>query len=168
WEDRIDADLVLGRHAELVGELETLVGEHPYRERLWGQLMLALYRDQRQADALHAYARVRSLLADELGIEPSKDLQRLETAILRQDPGLDRVPTVAATGDARRASNGSRTPFPPSLVVAEPFIGRAALLEWLDLLLGRAAGGDGRCVALCGPDGSGRTRLVAEFARRAY
>jgi DNA-binding SARP family transcriptional activator len=86
---RIDADLVLGRHDELVGELEALVAEHPLRERLRRYLMTALYRSGRQAEALDAYQDARRSLVDELGIEPSTALQELERAILRQDPALD-------------------------------------------------------------------------------
>jgi DNA-binding SARP family transcriptional activator/ABC-type branched-subunit amino acid transport system substrate-binding protein/DNA-binding beta-propeller fold protein YncE len=87
-EDRIDADLALGRHATLVGELEALVHEHPLRERLQSQLMLALYRSGRQADALERYQQARRKLLDELGIEPGRELQELELAILNQDPEL--------------------------------------------------------------------------------
>jgi DNA-binding SARP family transcriptional activator len=87
-EARIDADLATGSAADLVGELESLVREHPLRERLRGQLMLALYRAGRQADALEAYRLARSALIDELGIEPGKELQELERAILRQDSAL--------------------------------------------------------------------------------
>jgi DNA-binding SARP family transcriptional activator len=86
---RIDADLVLGRHDELVGELEALVEEHPLRERLRRYLMTALYRSGRQAEALAAYQDARRALVDELGIEPSTALQELERAILRQDPSLE-------------------------------------------------------------------------------
>ncbi len=88
-EDRIDADLALGRHHELVPELEPLVPEHVFRERLRGQLMLALYRCGRQADALNTYQSGRRALVDELGIEPGPALQQLELRILRQDPALD-------------------------------------------------------------------------------
>jgi DNA-binding SARP family transcriptional activator len=87
-EERIDADLALGGHAELIGELEALVEEFPMRERLRGQYMLALYRAGRQAEALHAYAEGRRILVDQLGIEPSRDLQQLHGAILRQESGL--------------------------------------------------------------------------------
>jgi YVTN family beta-propeller protein len=90
-EERIDADLAVGHGADLVGELEALVAKHPYRERLRGQLMLALYRDGRQADALSVYQETRKLLVDELGIEPGRALQRLEGAILRQEPALETV-----------------------------------------------------------------------------
>ena len=88
-EDRIDADLALGRHQALTGELEQLVGEYPLRERLHGQLMLALYRCGRQAEALAAYRRVRDLLAGELGIDPGDPLQRLHGSVLAHDPALD-------------------------------------------------------------------------------
>ena len=88
-EERVEADLELGRHAELVGELELLVHEHPLRERLRGQLMLALYRSDRQAEALDAYREGRRLLADELGLDPGRPLRDLEQSILRQDPALD-------------------------------------------------------------------------------
>jgi DNA-binding SARP family transcriptional activator len=88
-EERIGAELELGRHRELVAELDTLVELHPLRERLWEHLMRALYRSGRQADALAAYQRARRLLADELGIDPSPKLQLLEEQILRQDPALE-------------------------------------------------------------------------------
>ena len=88
-ERRIDADLSLGRHAQLVGELETLIAEHPLQERLRGQLILALYRSGRQADALEAYQATRRALVEALGIEPSPAVQALQRAILRQDAELD-------------------------------------------------------------------------------
>jgi DNA-binding SARP family transcriptional activator len=94
---RIEADLALGRHDELVGELEALVAEHPFRERLRMDLMTALYRSGRQAEALGAYQEARRTLVDELGIEPSSALQELERAILRHDRALD----VDATAPAR-------------------------------------------------------------------
>jgi predicted ATPase/DNA-binding SARP family transcriptional activator len=87
-EQLIEAKLALGRHAELVAQLETLVSEHPYRERLWGQLMLALYRCERQADALQAYQNARRMMVEELGLEPGERLRELERAILAQDPAL--------------------------------------------------------------------------------
>jgi DNA-binding SARP family transcriptional activator len=93
---RIDADLALGRHGELVGELEALVREQPLRERLRGYLMTALYRSGRQAEALDAYQDARRTLADDLGIDPSAALQELERAILRQDPSLDLEATASA------------------------------------------------------------------------
>jgi DNA-binding SARP family transcriptional activator len=105
-EDRIDADLAIGEQAGLVGELEGLAAEHPLRERLRAQLMLALYRCGRQADALEAYRDARRALLDGLGLEPGRALQELERAILAQDPALDaptsRHRTVPANGRAGR------------------------------------------------------------------
>jgi DNA-binding SARP family transcriptional activator len=95
-EDRIQAELALGRHATLSSELAQLVGEHPLRERLSGQLMVALYRCGRQAEALRAYADLRARLVEQLGIDPSPAVERLQAAILRQDPELD--PPVASEG----------------------------------------------------------------------
>ena len=90
-EDRADALLAMGRAAEVIGDLEAAVSEAPLRERRWGQLMLALYRAGRQGEALAAYQRARTLLADELGIDPGPELRRLETAIVAQDASLDVV-----------------------------------------------------------------------------
>jgi DNA-binding SARP family transcriptional activator len=104
-EDLIAAELELGRHAQLVGELEALVAEHPLRERLRGQLMLALYRAGRQAEALDAYRQARETLVEELGIDPSLELQQLEQAILRHDRELDlaaRVVAAPAEPDRRK------------------------------------------------------------------
>jgi predicted ATPase/DNA-binding SARP family transcriptional activator len=95
-EDRIEAGLALGNHATLVAELEALVAANPLREELRRQLMLALYRSDRQAEALDVYRKTRELLTEELGIEPSRTLQELERAILRQDASLDHAETVAA------------------------------------------------------------------------
>jgi YVTN family beta-propeller protein len=107
-EERVESDLSLGRHSELVPELEILVREHPARERLRAQLILALYRSGRQADALASYRDARRALVDELGLEPSRELQALEHAILTQDPELDaparRVPAVAAVQGRRRGA----------------------------------------------------------------
>jgi YVTN family beta-propeller protein len=101
-EQRIDTDLALGRHAEVVPELEGLVAEHPLRERLRAQLMIALYRCGRQADALEVYNAGRETLRDELGVEPGPELRELQMAILRQDPGL--APAPAAWPQPLRAS----------------------------------------------------------------
>ena len=103
-EDRIDADLALGHHRGLVGELEALVGVHPHSERLLGQLMLGLYRSGRQADALDAYRRGRQALDDELGLEPGPQLRALEQRILTHDPALDApTPTAPAPRGAERS-----------------------------------------------------------------
>ena len=109
FEARIGADLSLGRHGEVIGELETLCREHPLRERLWELLIIALYRDGRQAEALRAYADIRDRLVDELGIDPSAALQELEARVLAQDPAL-----VANRSDPGpvgcRSHNGSGEP----------------------------------------------------------
>jgi DNA-binding NarL/FixJ family response regulator/DNA-binding SARP family transcriptional activator len=94
--DRIDCDLALGRHEDVLGELQVLVGEHPLAERLRAQLMLALYRADRQAEALEAYQQAREVLVEELGIEPSPALQRLQKGILNQDPALEPPAVVDA------------------------------------------------------------------------
>jgi DNA-binding SARP family transcriptional activator len=111
--DRIDCDLALGRHEEVLGELHVLVGEHPLRERLRAQQMLALYRADRQADALDAYQQARHDLIEELGIEPSESLQRLQQAILRHDPALEApAGTAGANGAAPAALTVERGTVP--------------------------------------------------------
>lgn len=122
---RIDADLALGRRAELVGELEALTRKHQYREALRAQLMLALYGSGRQAEALDVYRETRRLLVDELGIEPGPAIQQLEQAILRQDPGLDASsPAVVGTAPRTRGSItvlvGETNPLEGLLAIAEP------------------------------------------------
>jgi DNA-binding SARP family transcriptional activator len=113
-EQRLESDLALGRHAELVAELETLVARHPLRERFRYQLMLALYRSERQAEALEAYRQARRELSDELGLEPSESLKRLEAAILRQDPDL------AAADDPGRATALKAAPAPERALLLAP------------------------------------------------
>jgi len=111
--DRIDCDLALGRHEQALGELNLLVREHPLRERLRAQQMLALYRADRQAEALDAYAEARRTLVGDLGIEPSEALQRLQQAILRHDPSLETpVGTTAVNGLARGAAASPPTHTP--------------------------------------------------------
>ena len=150
-EDRIDADLGLGRHAELIGELEALVSAHALRERLRGQLILALYRCRRQAEALEAYRAARRVLVEELGIEPSRELRELEQAILQHDPSLD-----------LRAAAAAEEVSPPGV-----FVGRAAELQELDRALADALAGHGRLVLLGGEPGIGKSRLADEVAARA-
>jgi class 3 adenylate cyclase/DNA-binding SARP family transcriptional activator len=112
----IDAKLELGRHAEVVGQLEGLIAEHPYREHLRAQLMLALYRCDRQADALQAYQDARRKLVEELGIEPGERLRRLESAILAQDPGLA-LPAPAPVAPPAELDRGA---LPPTSGAAPP------------------------------------------------
>jgi pimeloyl-ACP methyl ester carboxylesterase len=110
-EQRVDHDLACGRHAELIGELEHLTTLHPLRERLWGALVLALYRSGRQADALAAYQGLRSLLQNDLGLEPSSPLTQLHGAVLRHDPTLDWSPTPPTS--AARSSVAAPAAGPP-------------------------------------------------------
>jgi DNA-binding SARP family transcriptional activator len=125
-EQRIEADLATGRHAELVGELEGLVVEHPLRERLHELLMRALYRSSRQAEALQVYQAARRELADELGLEPGEELKRLERAILRHDPELD-APRPMSAG-ARPAPERAVLVFPAALAGLDPLLELAAPL----------------------------------------
>lgn len=161
-EARVEVELELGHHGELVAELEALVGEHPYRERLWAHLMLALYRGGRQADTLAAYQRVRAVLGAELGLAPSIELVRLEEAVLLQKPELAWVPPPAAVAP-------SASPWPAP--AAEPpnnlprtrssFVGRQGDLDELEKLLGIPS-----LLTVVGPGGVGKTRLAVELARR--
>ena len=154
-EDRIEADLMLGRHGELAGELEALVGEHPLRERLWGQLMISLYRAGRQGDALRAYQRARTMLADELGVDPGPELTRLQGAVLSQDPALGQpARQTAADSPADRTGN-----LPAA---ATALIGRQADSDAVAAVLRTS-----RLVTIVGPGGVGKTRLAIEAARNA-
>jgi DNA-binding SARP family transcriptional activator/energy-coupling factor transporter ATP-binding protein EcfA2 len=156
-EDRVDAELAAGGAAVLVAQLETAVVEQPFRERRWGQLMLALYRAGRQRDALATYQRARRLLIEELGVEPGSALRHLEAAMLDQDPGLDRVGLLESSPHgALPAALGS---------VGPAFVGRADELAWLREAWNNALGGRGGFVSVLGPEGMGKTRLLAELAR---
>ena len=110
-EYRVEADLELGHHNELVGELEALCREHPLRERLWELLMLALYRAGRQAEALRAFTEIRDRLVDELGIDPGSALRDLEARILDHDPSLaaEQPAPAPCAGDAIAARQPART-----------------------------------------------------------
>ncbi len=115
-EERFDAELALGRHGAVVAELEALVVTHPLRERLRGQLMLALYRSGRQAEALRAYEDARRQLAEELGLEPSEPLKRLQRSILDEDPELD-SPALAAVPEAQASERRKRRWLVPAAAV---------------------------------------------------
>ncbi|MDQ1710528.1 MAG: hypothetical protein QOG49_1913, partial [Frankiaceae bacterium] len=155
-EDRVDAELALGRHARSVGDLEALVNGNPLRERARGQLMVALYRSGRQADALRVLQEGRAALAEQLGLDPGPELRELETAILDHDPALLAPETGAmgVTATARRRTNVK--------AALTPLIGRERELAELAALLT-----DRRLVTVVGPGGAGKTRLAAESARLA-
>ena len=166
-EKRIEADLELGRQADLVGELETLVEQHPLREHLRAQLMLALYRSGRQADALAAYQDARRVLVEQLAVEPSAPLRQLEQAILRQEASIDlaatvaaRAPLVAAVPESARPGLLEDRDAPHNLPAqVSSFVGREHELSELRQLLSRA-----RVVTLTGAGGVGKTRLVLQLA----
>jgi WD40 repeat protein/DNA-binding SARP family transcriptional activator len=155
-EERIDAELALGRQLALVPELETLAAEHPYREHFRAQLMLGLYRSGRQAEGLAVYQETRTLLSDELGLEPGTELQELQRAILIQDAAL--TPAVVEDGRGTEAFRDicpfkGLAPFEPA--DAEFFFGRERLV---DELLGRLE--DAPFLALVGASGSGKSSLL--------
>ncbi len=143
-EDRLHTDLALGRHREVIGEIEAAVADHRLRESLWSLLMLALYRSGRQADALRAYQKARTLLGEELGIEPSPELRALEERILLQDPELATPP----------APSRPRTNLPRPL---STFVGRDGDVEALMARLAQS-----RLATITGPPGIGKTRLAIQ------
>ena len=149
-EDRIVADMALGRHADLIGELETLVAEHPLRERFRAQLMLALYRSGRQAEASDVFHKTRAVLIDEVGIEPGSELQRLLKAVLKQDPALE------LSSEPTPRPGPRSTTLPMQLT---SFVGRASEVTDVTRLLSKE-----RLVTLVGPGGVGKTRLAVQAA----
>ena len=148
-EERIDARLALGHHEELVGELEARCTEHPLRERLRSQLMMALYRSGRQAEALRAFESYRRMMAEEMGLDPSPELRALEARILGHDPGLG----------PRRAQPAAPRPV---VTPVTSFVGRAG--EVADVTRSLAAA---RLLTLTGPGGVGKTRLALQVAAAA-
>src|SRR3954453_10975775 len=153
-ERRIDADLALGRHADVVSELDALVVQHPLREHLRSQRMLALYRCGRQAEGLAAFREARRMLVEEVGVEPGADLRALHDAILRQDAALDLAPATLP-----------RELDPAGLPL---MVGRDRELAWLRAQWETARGGAGQLVVLTGAPGAGKTRLAAELASEAH
>ncbi|WP_433150769.1 BTAD domain-containing putative transcriptional regulator [Actinomadura nitritigenes] len=155
-EERIDADLVLGRHAEVIPELRALAADDPLREPVTALLMRALYGAGHQAEALTRYEDAKRALADGLGVDPSPELAAVHLAVLRRDPALAARPAAAHAPPP--------APRPPKGNLSAPltsFIGRDADLERVGALLARA-----RLVTLTGPGGAGKTRLSVEAARR--
>src|SRR6266704_4448681 len=187
-EDRIEVDLGLGRQARVIGELQALVEREPLRERLYAQLMRALYATGRQADALGAYQRARAVLAERAGLDPGPELRRLEAQLLAQDPALAIAPELSAAApratrpggpalrepdaappepgaaaDVAPRAPGATAAVAPSNLPAPltSFVGREEEIAQVRKLLGR-----GRLVTLVGPGGAGKTRLALEAVTR--
>lgn len=184
-EELVEAELALGQHEKAVHDLEALIAEHPLRERPRGQLMLALYRCGRQAEALEAYRRARHVLTEQLAIEPSLALRRLERAILEQDPSLGAPAPQAETRRHAAASSTGTVPVgesdsTPASVASEQslsvppraaegaFVGRADCLERLRLRWGESKAGSVNLVWLVGEAGIGKTRLATRFADEVH
>jgi predicted ATPase/DNA-binding SARP family transcriptional activator len=167
-ETRVEADLQRGRHAQIVGELTPMVARDPTRERLVGQLMLALYRSQQQTAALDVYQRTRAMLSDQLGLEPGPALASLQQRILEHDPALVSADREGPSGVARDSGGHmadvghaspremQRAPAPSTAI-----LGREREIEAVCGLLRRA---DVRLVTLVGPGGVGKTRLALALA----
>lgn len=180
-EECLDLELSLGRHREVTDELLVLASEHPLRERLAGQLMLALYRAGRQAEALDTYHRLAKRLSDDLGLDPSREITRLHEAVLGQDPELE-VGRVSARQKAGESLTGTDSadsgitaqPRPAQLPLDVPgFIGRATELARLHALLPTRSPGDPQpdtatvvISAIGGTAGIGKTALAVRFAHR--
>jgi predicted ATPase/DNA-binding SARP family transcriptional activator len=145
-EEQFEAGLALGEHRELLSSLRLTLDDSPYRERLWGQLMLALYRSGRQADALETFHEARRVFSDQLGLEPGPELRRLQEAILAQDPAIAAAPPAPRRGNL---------PTPTT-----SFVDREDELANLVVLLR-----EHRLVTLTGPPGVGKSRLALEAAR---
>ncbi|MEV6929928.1 BTAD domain-containing putative transcriptional regulator [Dactylosporangium sp. NPDC051485] len=192
-ERHAEALLSLGRASEVVYRTETALAEAPYRERLWALLMLALYRSGRQADAMAAYARARTGLIDELGIEPGPELQQLAGDILRQASHLSApAPSQPATASSAAAPSvtipstttpstttpsaaadipemsGAQSPVPDIAEVPEGLVGRDEELRTVDRLLAEVAAGRGRLLLVSGSPGIGKSALLREVATRAH
>jgi DNA-binding SARP family transcriptional activator/predicted ATPase len=169
-ESRLEAELALGRHAAVVPELESLVRSYRYHERLWGLLMLALYRSGRQADALHAFQDARAILSGELGVDPGPALQELEGDILSQSPSLDWQPPAARSLQppptrVPTAAAALRTPVMDQQ--GGRLVGRDGHLARLQAVFHGSVEHGGRLQLLTGEPGIGKTRLAEELAAYA-
>jgi DNA-binding SARP family transcriptional activator/tetratricopeptide (TPR) repeat protein len=171
-EDLIDAWLALGRHAQAATELEAMVEARPLRERRWGQLIVATYRCGRQADALRAYQRCRTVLDQELGVEPGPELRRLEAAVLAQDTALDwhRGTAIAVAAPVDQTGQVERKRFGPSRVgenAGRSVVGRDSELAYLQDRLRQVGSGVGGAIVLVGEPGAGKTTVAEAGARFA-
>jgi DNA-binding SARP family transcriptional activator len=173
-EDRLSADLVIGRHALVVAELEQLAAEHPFRERFQAARMLALYRCGRQAEALQTYQRFGATMREELGLDPGPVLRNLERDILRQAAELDWAPGTRIDATASGATPAAARRTPPTAAPADTtpaaaggLVGREDQLRVISRALSDAASGRGRVLLLAGEPGMGKTRLAEEASRRA-
>ncbi|SDC93516.1 Transcriptional regulatory protein, C terminal [Geodermatophilus telluris] len=180
-EDRLSADLAIGRHARIVAELERLTGEHPFRERLQGLRMTALYRCGRQAEALQSYQHFRVQLREELGLDPGQALRDLHRDVLGQAPHLDwraagaehrGAPGPAAALEPDASGSPDATADVQAAGAAAPsapgrLVGRDAQLRVVDEALAGTASGRGRMLLVAGEPGIGKTRLAEEAVRRA-
>jgi DNA-binding SARP family transcriptional activator len=175
-EGRIEAELALGHHPELIGELQQLLLKHPTRERMAMHLMLALYRSGRQGDALEVYHQTRLALTEQLGLEPGPALKGLQDAILNQAPSLSLSPQIASAGPSAQSEQSSergarrpiRAPLPIRLEPHGPadFVNRAREREALTAAVSDVQ--SPRYVWVTGEAGIGKTRLVSEVAAEAY
>jgi DNA-binding SARP family transcriptional activator len=176
-EAEVAARLALGEHRAAIGDLERLVASYPLREQLRSLQVLALYRCGRQADALRALAEARTMIAKELGLPPSPELQQLESRILQQDPELEWTPArgegaTSAPGDAHAdtevtPAHDDGLPSAPSSPAAADLVGRDAQIARLEEALAAARAGRGSVVLIAGEPGVGKTRLAEALADRA-
>jgi DNA-binding SARP family transcriptional activator len=163
---RIEADLQLGRHHELIGELGSMVAAEPTREDICAKLMIALYRSGRRVDALNVYQRMRTVLIDELGLDPATDLQRLHQLMLEANPELDLPARPVAPPTAPAPAAGAGNPAPAQLPADIPdFAGRDAEVASLTELL--SGTGAVRVINVVGRPGTGKNALVVRAARQA-
>jgi DNA-binding SARP family transcriptional activator len=180
-EARYDALLALGRHAEAVPELERMVDEHPLREGFARRLMVALYRNGRQADALRTYAKTRAVLADELGLDPTPELVDLQTAILKHDPDLAApastwTPPATAVERAAEAASAPAPPGPSPVPLPGPamraargeLVGRDVQLDELRRVWAMTSGGASHLALVQGEAGAGKSRLAGELAAEVH